>query len=189
MIRLMFDSDVIADLPRNALAATYSDLIPDQAALTKLKAEFPLGLVLIDRHGDPTGAASVLDVETSLHTPADIPGWLDRKKTQGITGTVYCNRSNLAACDTAAGTRQHYRWIATLDGTMRIPGFPAGKSPAAVQFANEHMLGFHCDASVIWQDQWHPAPVTWPGSGPLLSTLKAAQATLATLVHTVETHQ
>ncbi len=158
MARIMFDSDVIADLPRNSLAATYSDLIPNKATLTKLRAEFPHGLVLIDRHGDPTGAASILDVEPTLHTPGDIPGWLDRKKRQGIVGTIYCDRNDLPACDAAAGSRRHWRWIATLDGTMHIAGFRPGHNPAAVQFATEAMLGFHCDGSVVWQDRWHPEP-------------------------------
>lgn len=189
MTRLMFDSDIIADLPRNALAATYSDLIPDQPALTKLRAQFPHGLLLIDRHGDPTGTAVILDVETGLHAPADIPAWLDRKKAQGITGTIYCNRSQLAACDAAAGTRPHYRWIATLDGTLHIAGFKPGHTPAAVQFATSQMLGFHCDGSVVWQDDWHPEPVTWPGSGPVLKALKAAQAELAAGMQMVQARQ
>src|SRR6266567_5967401 len=89
MPRMMFDSDVIADLPRAALCATYSDLIPDAATLARLRAEFPHGLVLIDRHGDPTGQATVLDVETSLHTPDQAPGWFDGKQREGIAGTIY----------------------------------------------------------------------------------------------------
>jgi hypothetical protein len=175
MIRIMFDSDIIADLPRNAMAATYSDLIPDKATLTKLEAQFPFGLVLIDRHGDPTGAAVILDVETGLHNVADIPGWLDKKKAEGIIGTIYCDRSTLAAADAAAGQRHHFRHVATLDGTMHIAGFAPGKTPAAVQFATAAMLGFHCDASVVWEDQWHPSPA-WPDSAPLLAQLEAAVA-------------
>jgi hypothetical protein len=175
MIRIMFDSDIIADLPRNAMAATYSDLIPDNATLVKLEAQFPFGLVLIDRHGDPTGAAVILDVETGLHNVADIPGWLDKKKAEGIIGTVYCNRGNLGACEAAIGARPHYLWVATLDGTMHITGFAPGERPAAVQFASETMLGFHADGSVIWVDQWHPSPA-WPGSAALLAELEAAVA-------------
>lgn len=163
MIRVMFDSDNIAALPRNAMAATYSDLVPNQAALTKLRSEFPQGLLLIDRHGDPTGQAVILDVETGLHSPADAPGWYDRQTKAGRTGlTIYCNRATLPAVNTAMGKRGFFRWVSTLDGTMHIDGFNPGHTPAAVQFANEQMLGFHCDASVVWEEQWHSAPAVVP---------------------------
>jgi hypothetical protein len=160
MARIMFDSDVIADLPRNSLAATYSDLIPNKARLTKLRAEFPHGLVLIDRGlGNPTGQASVADVETGALTVADFPDWYDDKTGAGIQFvTAYVNRSTLPALDAVLGNRHPYRWVATLDGTMHIAGFRPGHNPAAVQFASEQMLGFHADGSVVWQDGWHPEP-------------------------------
>ena len=189
MSRMMYDSDVIADLPRNSMAATYSDLIPDKAALTRLRAEFPHGLVLIDRHGDPTDAASVLDVERGLHTPNDIPAWLDAKKAQGITGTVYCDRANLKVCNAAAGKREHFRWIATLDGTIHIDGFVAGQTPAAVQFANSAMVGFHCDASVVNEDGWHPTPAIWQGSTVLLHGLQTVLTEVENCIMVVKQHR
>ena len=159
MSRLMFDSDVIDALPRDTMAATYSDLIPSLTALHQLRREFPFGIALIDRGlGDPTGMATILDVERGARVPAEAPGWYDHKKAEGLADlTVYVNRSNLAAVDAALGPDRHpYHWVATLDGTMHIPGFPAGRRPGLVQFAGETALGFHCDASVIWEAAWHP---------------------------------
>jgi hypothetical protein len=179
--RVMYDSDVIADLPRDEMCATYSDLVPDQATLTKLRTEFPFGLLLIDRHGDPTGAATILDVETGLHGTADIPGWLDRKKREGITGTIYLNRANLAAGLTAIGTLQHFLWVATLDGTMHIQGFKPGKSPAVIQCFSESMLGFHADGSVILHSGWHAKTAKWIGAESLLPDLES-------VIHSIRHH-
>lgn len=189
--RLIFDSDTIADLPRDNMAATYSDLVPDAKTLAELRAEFPRGLVLIDRHGDPTGAATVLDVETGLHKPSDAPAWYDAKFSSHVSGlTVYSDRSNINAVSAAMGPRSFFRWIATLDGTMHIPRFKPGQTPAVIQFASAAMLGFHCDASVIWQDSWHRAgPVTWPNSAGVLSSLKAIASDAAQLAGIVQAHQ
>src|SRR5258708_35521836 len=101
MSRLMYDSDVIDALPRDAMAATYSDLIPSLTALQRLRREFPFGVALIDRGlGDPTGEATILDIERGARTPADAPGWYDRKKADHLGDlTVYVNRDNLAAFD------------------------------------------------------------------------------------------
>lgn len=190
----MFDSDNPDSLPANAIAATYSDLVPDLSALDALQARFPCGLVLIDRHGDPTGQASVLDVESGLHSVADAPAWYDRQNNHLIPYlTVYASRSTYPAIITAMGSRSYWRWITTLDGTMHIAGYAPGKRPAVVQFATEQMLGFHCDASVIWADGWHPefppAPSAWPGSADVLTTLDTISAEVASLRNEVASHQ
>lgn len=162
MTRIAFDSDKPGNLPANAqVVLTYSDLIADHAAYDALlRAHQGRSVVLIDRGlGDPTGLASVIDVENGAHKTSDIPGWLDKKLKEKIDFlTVYVNRSNLAAARTAAGNRATLWWVATLDGTMHVDGFPAGKAPALVQFASAAMLGFGCDASIVWDDAWQPAP-------------------------------
>lgn len=188
MARVMFDSDVIDDLPTNTMCATYADLIHDHATLDNLRKKFRHGLVLIDRHGDPLDVATVLDVERGLHGSADVPGWLDRKKAQGVTGTVYCDRSHVQEVNAAAGQRHFFRWIATLDGTIHIDGFDAGHTPAAIQFANAAMLGFHCDASMVWEDNWHPAPSIWDRSPILLKGLQTISDDLANCIQVVKQH-
>lgn len=194
MIRLIFDSDNPDSIPANAIAATYSDLVPDLDALTAMKARFPLGLVLIDRHGDPTGQASVLDVEGGLHAVSDAAPWFDRQQAAGIEFlTVYGNRSNYPAINSAMGTRNFFRWISTLDGTMKIAGYTPGKRPALVQFANEQMLGFHCDASVIWADTWHPefppVPQNWQGVQGVIDELDSLAAEVVSLRNEVASHE
>lgn len=160
MIRFAFDSDRLDALGTDApVVITYSDLVHDFGAWAK--EHVGQSCVLIDRGmGDPTGMATVIDVERGSHKVADIPGWLDAKEKQHMRYlTAYVNRDNLEAADKAIGGRVCWRWVATLDGTLHIPGLPAGKKPALVQFANGDALGLHCDASVVWQPDWHPEPV------------------------------
>ncbi len=183
MIRVMFDSDNPADLPRGAMGATYSDLFVSAAELARLRGEFPAGLLLIDRHGDPLGQAVILDVETGLHKPSDAPGWFDRRMAEGATGlTIYCNRSNLAAVTAAMGDRGWFRWVATLDGTAHIAGFPPGLAPAAVQILGEAKLGFHADMSVVWEPGWHSAEGWRAASRREALDIAAAAAELAVLL-------
>lgn len=188
MIRVMFDSDTIADLPRNAPGATYADLIHDTAQLDNLRAEFPYGLLLIDRNGDPLDVADALDVETGLHSVSDARAWLEKRKKQGRTGRLYCNRSTLPALDAATQGINHLRWIATLDGTMHITGFNSPHTPAAIQFANSDMLGFHCDASIIYQDAFLPAPEVWQGSNTLLAGMQTILGDLENCIAIIKRH-
>lgn len=161
-IRVMLDSDVLNDLTDHSeLLATYSDLIPNETALTALQQKYPdATIILIERGlGDPTGKSSVIDIETGAATPADGPIWYDKQHKAGIKYlTVYVNRSNLAAVDAAMGSRVFYRWIATLDGTLAIPGFDPLHAPAAVQILPASKIGVHADLSLVLQDKWHPRP-------------------------------
>lgn len=159
MIRTAIDSDRLDIIMAcNGLAPillTYSDLVPVfevlQSKLTHSK------LVLIDRGlGDPSGQASVADIETGLMKPADFPGWLDKKHAAGIDDlTSYCNRSTLPEVDNAAAGKTFYRWVATLDGTCSISGFPSLRGPAAVQILPAASVGIHADLSLVFEDQWN----------------------------------
>lgn len=163
MIRFMLDSDKLADLPAGAapVLGTYSDLVRSADVLSQLR-QLHAGseIVLIDRGlSDPTGLASVADVETGAMKPSDLPAWFDRKATAKIGWlTCYSNRANMAACDEALGARPHWRWIATLDGTCHITGFDPLRGPGLIQFAGENLLGLHADASLILNPNWHPGP-------------------------------
>lgn len=159
MMRVMLDSDridIILALNGTApLLATYSDLVPHpdqlQAKLTHSK------LVLIDRGlGDPSGLASVYDIEGGADTPGGFPGWYDKQNAKGIADlTAYVNRSNLDQVDKDAGNRNFFRWVSTLDGTCSIAGFPHLRAPAAVQVLGEAHLGVHADLSLVYEDQWN----------------------------------
>jgi hypothetical protein len=164
MIRVALDSDNLASLPAGIapLLLSYSDLFPTLAALRDFEAARPGSeVVLIDRDlGDPTGLATIADVEPGALTPPDLPFWFDRKTGQGLAYlTVYSDRYNLPDCDNALkGTpyEEHWRWVATLDGTCFISGMDPFVRPAVVQVLNAESTGRDFDLSLVNEDGWHP---------------------------------
>lgn len=156
-IRVMLDTDDITAFdPACELLATYSDLVRD---LPALQAHYPDSrIILIDRGlGDPSGKASVADIETGALSIADVPGWLDRKEAEGIEfRTIYEFRNEFDQIQAAAGHREFYHWLATLDGTAFISRFKALHGPAAVQILPSSKLGVHADLSLVFEDGWNP---------------------------------
>lgn len=160
MIRIALDSDVLGDLPVGIapLLLTYADLIPNQAVLNALKAKHPSSeLIFIDRGlGDPLDLGTVADIEPGALTVDDLHGWVKRKNRAGKTYlTGYCDRNDLAAVE-AADRHGLWHWVATLDGTCHIAGFPPLQGPAAVQILGTAKVGLHCDMSLVLEDNWHP---------------------------------
>ena len=163
MIRLACDSDNLNDLIATPLIFTYADLVRDRGHLSALRARFPGStLKLIDRGlGDPAGTAEAVqavDVEGGANAPmqaAEKMLALVKEGRQFVTG--YANRSTMPllieACHEVGLTEMEWwKWIATLDGTMRVSDYPN----AMVQFASAQMVGLHADLSVIWHPQYHP---------------------------------
>lgn len=155
-IRVMLDTDVLEDLDGHfELLATYTDLIPDMAALEALRARFPHSeVILIDRAlGDPTGQATIADIEPRAMTVEMLPEWIARKAGMpNLTG--YSDRNDLPAVE-AIVRHGLYHWVATLDGTAVIAGYPAMHGPAAVQILGEAQIGIHGDLSLVYEDGWH----------------------------------
>lgn len=153
MPRIMFDSDnpqVLLDARcEGSLIATYADLITP-AIVTAAGPR----LVVIDRgHGDPHNLATVVDVERGLLSIADGVAKLRQWSAEGRRDLAAYHDRNTEPAFTQAAIGLHYvRWIATLDGTADFNG----QYPAAVQCIPAAWLGFHADASVVWNDQWHP---------------------------------
>ena len=162
MIRVMLDTDVLADLDGHfEILATYTDLIPDMAALDRLRAEFPDStVILIDRAlGDPTGQATIADVEPGAMMIDQLPGWVSEKRAAKPAGweylTAYSDRNDLPAIKAI----QHeglWHWVATLDGTAVISGYTPMHAPAAIQILGESQIGIHGDLSLVLEDAWHP---------------------------------
>jgi len=154
----MFDTDVLADLdPTFPLLATYSDLVPNPG---ELRAKFPHSqIILIDRAlDDPSGQASVRDVETHADSIAGCADWYDRKLAAGVKYlTMYHDRADTAAILANLAGRKAFHWIATLDGTLHITGFSPLRTPAAVQCLDAAHVGRHGDLSLVFEDAWHPA--------------------------------
>ena len=159
MIRTAFDSDVIGAVPQSAdFVFLYSDAVPDLAAA---QAEFPRSTVLlIDRGlGDPGLRATLADVERFALTVADIPRWYDERHAAGRQYlTIYNSRDLLPAVIQALNGRPASHWVATLDGTVHIDGWPPLQGPALVQCLGEAQLGIHADFSLVLRDDWHPVP-------------------------------
>lgn len=159
-VRWACDSDELAALIGTDFVRTYSDLIPDRDALAALERRFAGSAVeLIDRGlGDPTGLASIADVERGSLTVADVPGWLDRKHAAGVDWlTLYSAEASLEDVIAAAAGRSHWNWAASW-GRMTVAHPAAGQ----VQCANSAMLGLHIDLTVIWETGYRPA--AWLGA-------------------------
>jgi|HubBroStandDraft_1064217.scaffolds.fasta_scaffold303466_2 hypothetical protein len=164
MIRTAFDSDDLDALMSVAGVSqflfTYTDLFPANSQyeeyLHEAQKRGSQDVILIDRAlGDPTGKATIADVEAGAMTADELPAWFeDRDGIEYLT--VYCDQSNLAACEIAY-PRPHWRWLADLDGQWYLPGFRALHRPALLQVASAAETGVDCDASLIFNDNWHPA--------------------------------
>lgn len=157
MIRFMIDTDDISKLTGHVeLLATYTDLVTD---LPSLRAKFSRSeIILIHRgKGDPTGEASVFDIEPgALTIPEALALYLDAMKRGIQFLTVYHDRSISDAVTTAFHPHKPYTWDATLDGTAFISGFHPLRSPAVVQCLSAAELDYHADGSLVYEDAWHP---------------------------------
>jgi hypothetical protein len=184
MFRIMFDSVNPAAIPEGAsLVAGYVD---GAASAWPAGAwdRFPgAELVRINVTGDPAHGGDALDVERFDATPDHAPGWFDERTKAGARGlTIYCNRSTLPAVEQAMGTRSYFRWIATLDGTLVIPGFKPMQGPAAIQFAPAGITGIDADMSLVLSPYFHPQP----SLQQIIGAAKAAQAETAQLLQLIQ---
>lgn len=119
-------------------------------------APFGRGRVYIDVLATAPQSCFWLDVERFDATPADVPGWLDkRRQATGQEGGIYCSRNSLAAVEQAAGTRPHMLGVATLDGSLNIDPPPGIGTLAFIQAYPAAMLGINADISVVVDpDYW-----------------------------------
>jgi hypothetical protein len=177
--RVMFDSTTPEAIPPNAeIVAGYVD--GSFAWPASAWARFPHAQhVMISVTADHS-RGDCLDVENGDATPAQAPGWIRARHVAGATNvTIYCNRSTLPAVERACAGLSYYKWIATLDGTLFIPGFPALAGPAAVQFAGASLAGVNVDVSLVWEDNWHkrpPPPPVLGAAGPAGAAAPAVPA-------------
>jgi hypothetical protein len=115
--------------------------------------------VTIDVNGSRPDA-DVLDIEVGDATPASAPGWVRAHNSGGrFPAVLYCNRSTMGpvanACSSAGlqAGRDYKWWIATLDGTQRVPDMTG---VAAVQvWGAQFFGGRNIDLSIVYDDSWH----------------------------------
>lgn len=159
MLRVALDTEDLEALgPLAPIMLTYADLVPNP---TQIRARIaPSVLVLIDRKlGDPSGEASICDIEPGAWAPGEFPGWYDQRASHGIKFlTGYADRDLMPEVDAAMGHRNFWRWLATLDGTLHAPGYAPLHSPALVQNLGAQSVGANFDMSIVMEDQWHPTP-------------------------------
>ena len=148
---LQWDS-AAGDFPRRArLKALYVN-----GEFATRPVRYRRGLVWIDVTGAAPGGAFWLDVERGDSTPGHVAAWLDARAASGAgPGGIYCDRSALPAVEDAAGSRDHWLWVATLDGTADVT-LPGGCGRlAAVQDYPASMVGLDADLSIVVdRDYW-----------------------------------
>lgn len=111
----------------------------------------------IDVIGDAWQAAAVLDVERFDATPEVAAGWIPRRNQFRGDATIYTSRMSLDQLfRVCAGLRF---WLIVADWTgaphqLDLP-LPEGVRVAGVQYAS----GKQWDATAVYADDWHPAPV------------------------------
>lgn len=157
--RILFDSTTpVASIPLDAeMVGTYCSgdgFIP----LHDVVERWPNAKqVRINVDGNPA-LGDCLDVENGDATPADVDPWAHARLKAGVPMenlAVYCNRSTLPAVQ-AATSLKLFHWVATLDGTLIIPGYGPLVAPAAVQFIDLQPQGVNVDVSLVIEDGWHP---------------------------------
>lgn len=153
MIRLACDSDRLSSLVETNIVLTYSDLVPNAGVLASLERRFPASEIgLIDRGlGDPTGQATIADVETGTHAAGDMLAWVAGKRRAGWSNvTVYGAMPTLAEVGSIVGPHDWWRWFARWNSVLRVPGHP----DAMIQFDSDSAE--HVDWSLIRNPHWHP---------------------------------
>lgn len=108
--------------------------------------------ITVDRESHWASIASIIDVENGAALPPDVVPFLRERKARGYDdGTAYVNRGNWSTVKSlvdAAGVPCLY-WVATLDGTMVIPGAwavqygqaPGGAYDLSVLYGHDYFHG------------------------------------------------
>jgi hypothetical protein len=171
--RLMYDSNVLDDIPADARIAASYGTGPYAVNIGQFIQRFPsVPRVLIDITGEDPQGCSVLDVENGAATPADAPAWIrDRLRTAGNYAIVYCALDTMSSVMGATGDlihgKDYWFWIANPEWDFATAQSYADNTPGVIgvqyQWPGYGSPG-HYDVSVITANWWHadPAPVTVP---------------------------
>lgn len=123
MTRLMYDGVTPSRIPADAtMVAGYVD--GRYANISAIRKRFPKALVVPIAVFASTNAGVVLDVEPGDATPAQAPGWVQRRRAAGVDPTVYCSAYAWPAVQAAfrhAGVAEPHYWIADYDNDPTVP--------------------------------------------------------------------
>jgi hypothetical protein len=153
MTRTMFDAVTPGNLPRGArIVAGYSDGL--YSNMKEIDAAFPSAIHVDIAVSSNFDGGHVLDVERGDALPGNAPGWVVRRRNNGIDPSVYCDAStwpSVRAAFHSQGIAEPHYWIAQYDGDPTIP-------PGAV--AKQYASNAAYDTSSV-ADYWpgiDPAP-------------------------------
>lgn len=186
-LRLMCDSDTLADLIGTPVIATYADLVTTPAMKDTLQNEFPDSVIIYGARGagDPLGIASWIDYENGDYTASqlrsELAGFLDR---QVPYPTVYSDLSNHQVVEATLSGMGHYNWLAWW-GHIEIPAYP----DATVQFASAGTLGAHLDLSLIHNDRWNPSNGNPSWLSGVIGSLDTAGREITSALSTLQLHE
>jgi hypothetical protein len=178
MTRIMRDSDTPSAIPIRGtdIAAGYltgPGTWPAQAFVRFRRKE----RARIDCRGTKPGQADILDVEPFCAEVSRAASWVKERKAAfpgAYPPVIYCNQDTLKRvlpAMRAAGLRRKkdYRlWIATLDGTKRIPDMTGviavqhKRAPdvnpvtGTLEAPGPSITTGHFDESIVFDDDWHP---------------------------------
>jgi len=174
MTRIMRDSDTPSAIPIRGtdIAAGYltgPGTWPAQAFVRFRRKE----RARIDCRGTVPRQADILDVEGGCSEVSRAASWVKERKAAfpgAYPPVIYCNRDTLTRvlpAMRAAGLRRvkDYRlWIATLDGTKRIPDmtgviavqYKRAPDPDKGEVPGPAIATGHFDESIVFDDDWHP---------------------------------
>jgi hypothetical protein len=161
----MFDStNPFAIPPTAAMVAGYVDgiFVWSPAAWARFAAAVKVRIAVFASTND----GHVLDVERGDATPAQAPGWVQRRRAAGIDPSVYCNTGTWPAVQAAfasAGVAQPHYWVAHYGAGSAIPA-----GAVAIQYADPAAgSGGQWDISAV-ADSWpgvdQGGPVTAPNT-------------------------
>lgn len=169
--RIMRDSITLTDIPVQGtqIVAVYSNgkFRTTPAAVAQRFGDIPVAW--IDVIGNNPQGAGVLDIENGDATPQTAAHWVAARHTIERAPVLYVNRSNVTAVFNVMQAHGwkigvHFRiWIATLDGTERIPDMTGVVAVQARGSAQNHA---NFDESVVYDPTWHPTGPTPPPLPP-----------------------
>ena len=174
MTRIMRDSDDPSAIPIRGtdIAAGYLNgegTWPARAFVKFRRIE----QARIDARGTRPRQGDILDVEDGCAPVSRAASWVKERKAAfpgAYPPVIYCNQDFLTRvlpAMRAAGLRRgkDYRlWIATLDGTKRIPDmrgviaiqYKRAPDPAKGEVPGPAIATGHFDESIVFDDDWHP---------------------------------
>lgn len=139
--------------------------------------------------GDPE-RGNAADIEAGDMTPENAVIWYTTRAHMNAPNlAVYVNRDNIDAVMAEIERFNPFIILTTLDGTC--PQFYHGHKLAAVQFAGPDQTGGHYDLTIVYDDDFHPAPHNGPDSviiataRTVANKLAADHARLAALVNAI----